>query len=143
MEPSSPDKTPTIPVRRFHTKLYSVPRRFDLATIMIVTSAFALLFGVIRLFDFGLLGFAAVAGFFTCVALAQAIMFGGRAPRAASIVAGGSYCALFALSADPAGLCIGVVYGGILGYLAGILIASVFLVTDLARMLVRRRRGQG
>ena len=69
-------------------RLYSVPRRYDLATLFTVTLAYALLFGAMQrsgmppnvAFD--------VAGFITLVGIGQALLFKGNAPRLASVVTG-------------------------------------------------------
>jgi hypothetical protein len=88
--------------------------------------------------------FLLVAGFFTSVGIAQAVLFRGKAPRLASWLAGGSYFSLvliwFAISNDiPAQSVVtcGVLFvfflGCACGYVAGVSIAGVFLIADYLR----------
>lgn len=130
--------------------LYSVTRRFDLATMLAGMTAFALLFGGMRALSAppSLIGF--VAGLVATVAAAQALLFGGYDPRRASILSGWAYCAatpivLSVLAAwagqrlDVAPLYIGctsmtgLLLGGVAGYFAGALAAGVFLVSEAIR----------
>lgn len=69
-------------------KVYSVPRRYDLATLMAVTLAYSLLFGVMRFLQAPPALIGVVSLFITLVGLGQALLFRGRHPRAASLVAG-------------------------------------------------------
>ncbi len=94
--------------------------------------------------------YAAVAGFSVAIAGAQMLLFGGKQPRKASIVAGHIACPIVAAatvlahgmvdpgkfsSTDPTnfiGACLaaamaGLVFGGAAGYVAGGLMAGVFL----------------
>jgi len=139
-------------------KVYSVPRRYDLATLMAVTLAYALLFGAMRLLQAppALIGFVSL--FITLVGLGQALLFRGRRPRAASIVVGvlslEAWLAWLLIQAyaetRPPGEVIFffafmaiffVFLGTLLGYIAGTVIAGVFLVADLIRQLLRRMSG--
>lgn len=136
-------------------RLYSVPRRYDLATLMAVTLAYALLFAAMRLWDASPAAVGVVSLFVTVVGLAQAVLFRGRHPRAASLIGGAVawfLCGLLNVlmwrrTADtPAeywitaaiGLAISSVCPAmVLGYLAGTLVAGVFLVADLIRKSLR------
>jgi hypothetical protein len=94
-----------------------------------------------------------VAVFFTLVGLAQACLYGGKDPRKASVVAGGVCCAaacmlallvlfigailspyppdvpevLWMVLGLPFYTATAALVGGILGYVAGCLVAAVFL----------------
>ena len=122
-------------------KVYSVPRRFDIATMLTVTVAFAVLFGVMRLLGSSPFVFLFVAGMITCVGAAQAVLFQGKSPRAASIVAGAVYAAVVTVISVVArgdiilvvGAFCASLSGAIGGYFAGILVAGVFLVSDYVR----------
>jgi hypothetical protein len=117
--------------------------------LMAITTLFAGLFGVMTWLGTPPVVFAAIAVFFALVGLAQAILFQGRRPRQASVVAGIALCELsvvgfviamiwirgipsfFELSRVLVTLllvmlCCGPIGAG-LGYLAGCVIAAVFL----------------
>jgi hypothetical protein len=134
-------------------KIYSVPRRYDLATLFVVSLAYALLFGFMRAAGLPPLGFAIVAGFVSVVGLGQAILFRGKAPRKASAVCGIAVflavqlpivvvdalsrpwdLLLLVLCCSPFSV---VLPGAALGYGAGVLIGGVFLVADAVRNALR------
>jgi hypothetical protein len=134
-------------------KIYSVPRRFDLATIFVVTLAYSLLFGLMSTLSFPPSASAMVAGFILIVGAAQAVLFGGKKPRTASIIAGAAIYSVAMIAVwfangprlysswqilVPATFM--VASGGMLGYIAGVVIGGVFLVADKLRN--RFSRGQ-
>lgn len=124
-----------------------VPRRFSLGRLMLITAFFAVLFGLLSWLDAPPVVFVVVGVFVTVVGLAQAILYSGKKPRKASVVAGSAvgvvvsmiWCVflVFAVGGRPRiggflcwfplwiAFCAGV--GAVLGYVAGCLIASVFL----------------
>lgn len=61
--------------------LYAAPRRFDLATVLVVTTAYSLLFAGMKVFHLGSLAFAYVAGLFALVAIAQSLFASWDNPR--------------------------------------------------------------
>ena len=69
-------------------RLYSVPRRYDLATLFTVTLAYSLLFGLMQRLGMPPIAAFVVAGFITVVGIGQALLFRGNAPRLASVVIG-------------------------------------------------------
>jgi hypothetical protein len=131
------------------SKIYSAPRRFDLATVFVVTFAYSLLFGmtsyVMSYLDFPAAWSLIVGGFVTLVAAAQALLFGGQNARVASIYAGVVLTMLLNLSVviwPPRGfpgiamiflLPFSAVLGAGFGYMAGALVGGVFLVADSLR----------
>jgi len=137
-------------------KVYSVPRRYDLATLMAVTFAYSLLFGAMRWWEASPAAIGSVGLFVTLVGLAQALLFRGKSPRLASVVAGPLaffVCGIATLLMSPYPRTHEVIYwtdavlvlavgslcpGAVFGYLAGTLVAGVFLVADLFRKLLRR-----
>ena len=134
-------------------KLYSVPRRFDLATIFVVTLAYSLLFGAMKAIGIPGIASLAVAGFISIIGLAQAFMFGSKHPRTASVIAGTLVYLICVIAAwlingrrmYPAGAIVIVgsytlIGGAILGYLAGVAVGSVFLVADKVRNRFSRKR---
>ncbi len=124
-----------------------VPRRFGLDKLMIITAFYAVLFGLLSWLGAPPILFVAVAVFFTVVGLAQVFLYSGKKPRKASIVAGSVLCASIPVVTMVAGLWLGrgnfnvvmfitrfavfaavlALVGGLLGYVTGCLIASVFL----------------
>src|SRR3954466_847966 len=73
------------------SQLYSAPRRFDLATIFVVTAAYSILFGAISALSYKDMGppvQVAVGILVTFVGIAQAYFKDTANPRGVSIVAG-------------------------------------------------------
>ena len=110
------------------TKLYSVPRKLDLASLFVFTTCYGLLFAVMNLVQAGALFFAIVAGFFTCVGVSQAVLFKGKAPRLASCLTGSAYYfGILLVSGMPL---IGTVFvlfvGAAVGYVSGACIGGSF-----------------
>lgn len=125
-------------------KLYSAPRRFDLATIFVVTAAFSLLLGGLTALDAPPVLKIAISAFVTVIAVAQALFQKYVNPRGTSIVAGAIACTLTAWSlwaffprmfpgAFPVYTVIIVIVGGTFGYLTGTLVGGVFLIADVLR----------
>ncbi|WP_417738080.1 hypothetical protein [Rosistilla oblonga] len=122
--------------------VYGAPRRFDLATMLTVTTSYALMFAVLR-------GCGATdtmvlwaGGFVTLVGVAQAVLFAGTSPRAASILASvASVLATvwFADAASLGGLIAAAIFLGVpLGYLTGALIGGIFLIAHAVRRRIER-----
>jgi hypothetical protein len=142
-------------IRRFFVdttdtpNLCSAPRRFDLATIFVVISAYSILFAALsladRLFSFEFQPELTIiaGGLVTAVAIAQAWYSGIANPRGVSVIAGAiSYTALCFIFAPfrftIPGLFVvivvnGMLLGAILGYIAGVFVGGMFLVADLLR----------
>ncbi len=138
-----------------HQKIYSVPRKLDLASLFVFTTGYGLLFAAMKLLKQDAISFLLVAGFFTSVGVAQAVLFGGKAPRLASLLTGGSYFLFlmvrYGLSEgipieyfiSCGSLCL-FAFGSSCGYIAGTAIAGIFLVADKLRGWLRSRRiGEG
>ena len=123
---------------------FSVPRRYDLATLMAVTMAYACLFGALRAWNAAPELVIWIAGFLTTVGAAQAILFGGRSPRRASVFAGmafaaASYAVLMVIDTEGfTGFCFLIaasLCGAMFGYFGGVIVAGVFLVAHYLRCL--------
>lgn len=129
-------------------KVYSAPRRFDLATLFVLMIVYSCLLGLFV--GIGLpdgITFS-ILGFLTIVGVAQPVLFGGKSPRLASVIVGALALPLIFTvatllmsrepSLDPlaAGVC-SIPLGLCFGYLAGTLVGGVFLVAE------RLRRGKG
>jgi uncharacterized protein YhhL (DUF1145 family) len=126
-----------------------MPRQFSIGTAMILTALFALLLGLLRTIGATPFMFAVASVFVVAIAACQAVLFGGRNPRKASVLAGAAMgLLLFARFAvlllwreqgyryfDPNGYAIlgfmgvmSTLVGTLFGYVAGWFIAAVFLV---------------
>lgn len=121
-------------------KIYSAPRRFDIATTFVVSTAFAILFTILGYCEFSSEAKLAWCTYFFGVGFAQAALYGGRAPRTASVVAGSLLlpCVAFGfvVSLGSIALCMefsAFIFGIPGGYLAGAIIGGVFLVADKLR----------
>lgn len=128
-----------------------VPRRYGLRTLLIVTAAFAALFGALTAMGVQPGAIAAVAGFLFVVGLGQAFLFGGELPREASVGVGvvvttlAAFLIVFVIGAVDAVIYYfipvgGVVFGAVLGYAAGVIDAGVFLVLDAVEKWMRSFR---
>jgi hypothetical protein len=133
------------------SELYSAPRRFDLATIFVVTAAYSLLFGLMTPLDFGPATKIVVGILVTMVAASQAVFQHRANPRGVSIVTGAvtlsALLIMLGLSvpswrSEPLFVIVvfcGMIGGAIAGYLSGVLVGGVFLVADeLRKYFVRR-----
>ncbi len=132
--------------------VYGATRVFDLFTLMAITLAFAAMFAWLKFLAPILEGSPleislGVGGFVTLTALSQMFLFGGRKPRAASLVAGPVLLLFVAQvfivpeferynNGSPNLATLGVLsvlFGVPGGYLAGAVIAGVFLIADALR----------
>jgi len=139
-----------------HTKDVGVTRRFSVGTFMIMTAFFAVLFAIMKMLNVNPVIFADVAIFFAGIGAAQAILFKGQDPRKASWLAGFILGPVIGIGTiliarlfanywgphdyatpgqwnrgDTIGYSISFIFfGGPFGYLAGCLIAGIFLVRE-------------
>jgi hypothetical protein len=134
-----------------------VPRRFGIGTLLLITAMYAVLFAVLRVFHAPPFVFVEIAGFFTAVGLGQMFLFKGQRPRRASVIVGvGFYVAMsifFWVDNRLLGrgvfvlflinLVEGLFFGALFGYLAGVMIAGVFLMSDKLRNVRDKSRGRG
>ena len=128
-------------------KIYSVPRRFDLSTLFVVSTAFAAMFALLGYLDFSSAAKLACCAFFSGVGLAQAVLYGSRAPRLSSVLAGGMLLSILPIMfyppRNPASLVCTIAGLGILGppsgYIAGTIVGGIFLVADNLRNWIARR----
>jgi hypothetical protein len=134
--------------------IFSVARRFDMATVLVAMLGYSLLFGGMLMLDAWPSLIALFGAFFAFVAVGQAFAIRSGRPREASIIAGAIFwffvaCGL--LTQAPLDPCMFVsamftatVAGPIAGYLAGTLVGGVFLISHYLREadLLRRRSPQ-
>jgi hypothetical protein len=136
--------------------VFSVSRRFDMATVLVAMLGYSLLFGGMLMLDATPALIAIFGVFFAFIAIGQAVAINYGRPREASIIAGSIFWfvgAIIVLSSDnyPASSCAvlgalisAMIAGPISGYLAGALVGGVFLVSHYLREadLLRRRAPQ-
>jgi hypothetical protein len=128
--------------------LFSAPRRFDMTTILVVTTAYAAVFALLRAVRFPAMAVLLVAAFFTLVALGQAILFGGKHPRSASALIGSvffliiliAYSLIFQQAQLPDTLLLSILFclisGAICGYVGGVLVGFVFMVAHWIHLVL-------
>ncbi len=130
------------PQRANQKKLYSAPRRFDLSTMLVVTSAYAVLFAGMKSLDFGNTAIVVVAGLITLVGAAQSVFDSWQNPRVVSVLAGVAYSAAITVlesggSRFPGYLVWAIIansiFGAFMGYFCGVLVGGVFLVSEFLR----------
>ncbi len=126
-------------------RVYSAPRRFDLATLFVVMVVYACLLGIFVGMKLPDVTTISILGFMSVIAAAQPALFGGNRPRMASLVVGGIALPVIFWLASPnifervSGrfilfVCASYIpLGSILGYLTGTLVGGVFLVADMVR----------
>jgi hypothetical protein len=128
--------------------LFSAPRKFDLLTILVVTTAYAVVFALLRAISFPGIAVLIVAAFFTSVALGQAILFGAKHPRWASALVGSvffvillfAYALMDQHSPPPDALLQAIwwtlIFGAFSGYIGGVIVGFVFLVAHGIRLVL-------
>jgi hypothetical protein len=125
--------------------LYCAPRRFDLATIFVVTAAYSILLGGLTTADAPAGVKVVICVLVTFIAGAQALFISTANPRGVSIMTGAvgwtliswyawlSWPKVFPNSFFFVTFIMGVGGGAIMGYLLGALVGGVFLVADALR----------
>lgn len=155
---NGPTQNSELPSEVIDSKIYSAPKRFDIATMMVVTVAYAFLFmlisTVVGMNNSTSVWASAIIGLYLAyIAIAQIVLFKGDEPRFASVVAGAAAFSLtvFAVSAfgnENNGIwnCLamaflaGVFFGAPVGYFAGATVGGVFLISDMRRRHVLSRK---
>lgn len=123
--------------------LYSVPRRYDLASMFAISVAYAMLFAIMRAFSAPPSISLLTGVFLAVVGAAQAVMFEGNSPREASIISGGvaGFTAVIVFAvlegvrlpiAFPQAVC-SIAWGPLAGYLAGTIVGGIWLTADYLR----------
>jgi hypothetical protein len=143
--PTGPDLMDRIFNRAHTSELYSAPRRFDLASIFVVTAAYSLLLGALSLLGSPPVVMIVVAGMIAIIATTQAMFQHVANPRGVSIITGAVTFAIICaiLHFTTRGILtrslfvnffiIGIPCGAFLGYLMGTVVGGVFLVADMVR----------
>jgi hypothetical protein len=146
LPPIEVEKNSAKRVRASPPRIYSAPRRFDLPTIFVVTTAYSMLFALLSALGWPIVPVLWTAGFITMTGVCQAVLFGGQRPRMASVVSGVTTLSAtlvvvwlvngarrFPDSAMFGALAFNALFGALLGYVAGTIIGGVFLLSDLLR----------
>lgn len=126
------------------TVTVGIPRRFSVGVMMVFVTMYAALFAILTSLAVPPAAFLIITVFVTGVGVSQAVLFGGRRPRDASLLAGIYMWMLITLAAVPWLMWEGtqssdlaeivafnmlgsIVAGPLCGYFAGALVASIFL----------------
>jgi hypothetical protein len=120
-----------------------IPRRFSLGKLMQLIVFFAVLFSILKICNADAVLYFIIGCLFIVVGITQVLLFKGNKPRKASIIGGVLYVSIF--------YCIGFVqlyftggdllpllrtalimpvFGSFIGYIAGCLLAGVFLIPE-------------
>lgn len=140
------------PVPFKETEFYKVPHRFDLSTMFAVTFAYAGFLGLMNAVGAPLELTASLLVILTVVGLVQMIVSERRARLAAIacgwVGLGGMYGYMLVADPPPSGSGTWVtlplfvlLFGALLGYIAGTVVAGVFLIADYLRRAVAALRG--
>lgn len=130
---------------------FGVPRRFGIGTILIVTAAYGVMLAILRLARWDPAAIFWALGFISAIGLGQMLLFNAKRPREASIITGAIALPLAILGTvltydthpyNPmesfCGLICAVPFGAAAGYLAGGVVAGVFLVMDAVEQALGR-----
>jgi apolipoprotein N-acyltransferase len=134
---------------RWYCRPAGVPRRFGVGKLLMMTALFSVLFGILQILMMPPIVFFVLIFFSVGVGAAQAILYQGKQPRRASVLAGAIFGAtaaplsLFALMWEHgvpleyevllgflAASIVGALPGAAFGYVAGCLIAGLFLIKE-------------
>jgi hypothetical protein len=125
-----------------------VPRQFGIGMLLAITTMYAVLFAILRAYNARPSDYIVAGLFFMAIGLAQMFLFKAQGPRRASVIAGA--CILAAWSAinyflgyadllGPVEVTIlGAILGALEGYVAGVIIAGIFLLADKAEYFLRK-----
>ena len=128
--------------------VFSTPRKFDLSTMLVVTTAYATVFAILQAIGAPAMAVLIVATFFTAVALGQAILFDAKHPRWASVLVGSAYFVIFLIAyflteqfgstpaALPRAIMFGTIFGAFWGYVGGVIVGFVFMVAHWVRSVL-------
>ncbi len=130
-----------------HRKLYSAPRRYDLATVFVATTAFALLYASLDALEAAPIVVFVFSTLLALVAFAQAFLFRGKRARLASFVTGMVFSSIVAAvlvlnekDSEPEyvvpAMLFSVFPGLFGGYIAGVSVGAIFMVAEFLRKLL-------
>jgi hypothetical protein len=131
---------------------FGVPSRFGIGTLLVVTAAYGLLLTLLRsLLDWDPRAIAWFVVFVSLVGAGQMLLFGSRRPRQASLITGAIALPAIILftfvfhgdgrsppEALGCSVCAAMLFGAPAGYLAGGVVAGVFLVMDAVQRALTR-----
>ena len=140
---------------------FGVPRRFGMTALFAIVTFYGVVFAVMKSLDFHAIGFTIFSVFLTCVGLGQALLFGGKSPRAASVCVGAVLfpmeimalivydhlsspgISFYEMLGEIIGLIVLCIPAGVLlGHLAGGLVGGVFVLLDLIAKKTRRENDE-
>lgn len=122
---------------------FGVPSRFGIGTLLVVTASYGALLALLRALDWDRQVIGWIVVFISVVGASQMLLFGSRRPRQASLITGAIGLPVIVVltsilhtnrhgqpNAIGCGLCSAVIFGAPAGYLAGGVVAGVFLIMD-------------
>jgi hypothetical protein len=128
----------------------SVPRRYGPGTLLVITTAYALLFAGFKAIEADQVWWIGTAVFLTGIGIAQ-VIGGPKNARPASALAGAVLLPVIlattaayynGMPADGGvGLLCAALFGGPLGYIGGVLVGGIFLLMGYADAALSRLRG--
>jgi hypothetical protein len=135
-------------------EVFGVPRRFGVGTILVITTAFGLLLSLLQALGAPVGVVVFVVAFVSLIGVGQMLLFDGTQPRRASLLAGliglplllGLTIGFFVPHRGRNNeivcpICAAIIFGPPSGYLAGGIVAGVFLIMDaIEKSLGRWRR---
>ncbi|MFK7767265.1 MAG: hypothetical protein AB8B55_08585 [Mariniblastus sp.] len=137
------EMTPTADATLFNSndnspRIYSAPRRFDILTILVVSTVYGAAFAILTAVHAPMFVMLVLIGFATSIGLAQALLWKGNYPRAASMLVGAAAFPICAMNWELAGVLSYWVFatlvygttGTIVGYIVGAFIGGLFLVIE-------------
>ena len=141
-----------MPTKHWSTDTHSVRERFGMGVVLLATVYVAILFAGFRAMDFGWRAPVFITGLAVWVGLCQVLARRWSRPRTVSVLAGiaffGGWPAYAWATGDhPIGylrwmLISAAISGTAMGYFAGVLDASLFLIHDWLRDTLRAKRDE-
>jgi hypothetical protein len=139
------------PFERTGDDPYGVPRRFGVGTLLIVTAAYGALLALLRALDWNRAAIAWFILFISLIGTGQMFLFGSRRPREASLLAGAISLPVIVIltfmfhssgreppTALACAIMSALLFGAPAGYLAGGVVAGVFLIMDAVQQQLAR-----
>lgn len=130
------------------SKTYAFPRRFDLKMLLGNFTAWSILLAMLGAFKIPTTAIFFISTYLVAVAAAQFLFASWDHPRFVSILTGISLCLLFSFfgrlldaPGTPLPILLVIAQGTLMGYLAGLSIGAVSMITEFVTSLLSRLFG--